>query len=31
MFQLDGKMALVIGGGGGLGESCAVLVAIVKV
>jgi len=31
MFQLDGKMALVIGGAGGLGESCAILVAIAEV
>ena len=31
MFQLDGKMAVVIGGAGGLGESCGIRTAIVKV
>ena len=27
MFQLDGKMAVVIGGAGGLGEFCAIAMA----
>jgi NAD(P)-dependent dehydrogenase (short-subunit alcohol dehydrogenase family) len=31
MFKLDGKTAVVIGGAGGLGESCTILVAIAEV
>jgi len=31
MFQLDGKTAVVMDSAGGLGEACAILVAIVKV
>ena len=31
MFQLGEKMAVLIGRARGLGESCAMLVAIVKV